>query len=231
MAKRKIEKALDAYWGLLPAEKLAEGMTLARANAKRLWRDAKLLLDAGRFATAAAISVLAIEEAGRIPILRELALAESEEEAKECWQQARSHRSKSAHWIAPSLVQKGATKLDEFRTMYSEASDHTKLIDGMKQLGFYADCLGKGFWNDPVGSVPEKIARELVKIAEFCAKGSRVSTREVELWIEHMGPCKNAPLIEKKRALFTFQKALVAEGLSKQKIETVATFLGLASDD
>ena len=58
------------YRGRLTNRQIAEGMTAAAANARRLLSDAVLLLEAERWPTAAALAILAIEEAGKQAILR-----------------------------------------------------------------------------------------------------------------------------------------------------------------
>jgi AbiV family abortive infection protein len=45
-------------------------MNAAIANAQRLAEDAQLLLDAERFPSAASLAILALEEAGKVIILR-----------------------------------------------------------------------------------------------------------------------------------------------------------------
>lgn len=81
MRKRK----LDAYQGRLSAAQIAAGMNAAENNARRLAEDAATLLGLGRFPTATALAILSIEEAGKVSILRELALARSEEELAAAW--------------------------------------------------------------------------------------------------------------------------------------------------
>jgi len=49
-------------------------MNAATRNARRLAADARLLLDAGRLPTAAALATLSIEETGKVSILREIAV-------------------------------------------------------------------------------------------------------------------------------------------------------------
>jgi AbiV family abortive infection protein len=53
-------------------------MNAATKNAGRLAKDAANLLESGSFATAASIAILSIEEAGKVSILRTLALAKSD---------------------------------------------------------------------------------------------------------------------------------------------------------
>ena len=60
-----IKKKLDICAGRLNAESIAEGINASRANTKRLASDARLMLDAERFPTAAALAVLSIDKSGK----------------------------------------------------------------------------------------------------------------------------------------------------------------------
>lgn len=57
---------LPQFKGELSAAQIASGMNAARRNARRLADDARLLLDAERFSSAASIAVLSIEESGKV---------------------------------------------------------------------------------------------------------------------------------------------------------------------
>ena len=70
-----MKKKLDAYRGRLDASQVATGINAAIENAKRLADDASLLLEVGRFPTAASLSILSIEESGKVSILRALSVA------------------------------------------------------------------------------------------------------------------------------------------------------------
>ena len=111
MAKDK----LSHYNGELSAAQVADGMNAACRNARRLADDAKLLLDAGRYPTAASIAVLSIEESGKKSVLRGLAFAPNKEARRSAWKGYRSHRSKNVAWILPDLIAKGARDLDSLR--------------------------------------------------------------------------------------------------------------------
>ena len=56
---------LRHYNGELNPEQTASGMNAASRNAHRLLSDAKFMFDGGRYATAAALAILAIEEERR----------------------------------------------------------------------------------------------------------------------------------------------------------------------
>jgi AbiV family abortive infection protein len=102
------ERVLNPYWGKLPPDKIAEGMNIARRNAARLASDARTMFETRHYETAAALAILAIEESGKVSILRELALATDDREAKDSWKRLRSHTAKNAMWIFPELVGRGA---------------------------------------------------------------------------------------------------------------------------
>jgi AbiV family abortive infection protein len=90
-----LKKRLDVYKARLSAAQIADGMNAACRNANRLAEDARVLLDAGRVPSSLALAILAIEEAGKMPILRRLAIATTESEVLEAWKEYRSHTSKN----------------------------------------------------------------------------------------------------------------------------------------
>src|SRR5215204_5498630 len=92
------------YRGPLTPSQIAEGMNAASRNACRLVADAKILFEAGRLPTAAAIAALSIEESGKISILRGLATATTSEDIKAAWHAYREHRSKNGAWVLLELA-------------------------------------------------------------------------------------------------------------------------------
>lgn len=208
------ERLLNPYWGRLSAEKIAEGMNVARANAARLATDARTMLDAGRKETAAALAILSIEEAGKTSLLRELVLVTEERGAKQCWKRLRSHTAKNAMWIFPQLVSRGARHLDEFSGIFDPSSDHTDVLDKLKQVCIYCDCYGKAHWHAPAGTITDDLAQYLVKTAEIFAHGRDVTVREIELWIEHMGPVRRRSLGWQRKALANWYAQMQAEELA-----------------
>ena len=120
MTKRK----LDSYKGKLSVDQVVAGINAAIQNAKRLSEDASLLIEAGRFPSAASLAILSIEESGKISILRSLALAKSDEDIADAWRDYRSHTKKNVTWLLPQLTEQGARKLDDFKPLFEESSDH-----------------------------------------------------------------------------------------------------------
>jgi len=188
-------------------------MNAAARNARRLADDAKLLLDAGRYPTAASIAALSIEESGKVSVLRGLALAPHKEARRSAWKDYRSHRSKNVAWILPDLAAKGAKDLEALRLAADPTAEHTAILDQVKQIGFYTDCLGDARWSEPDKAIDENLARALVGIADLFAKNKTVTAKEIELWVEHMRPTYDAPLQWMKTALLNWYAAMREHGL------------------
>lgn len=218
-------KKLDAYRGKLNAAQIAAGMNAAIENAQRLAADAETLLKAGSFPSAASLAALGIEEAGKVSILRALSVARTQAEISESWKDYRSHIRKNVAWVMPQLVAAGAKRLEDFRPLYEEMSDHPYLIDQLKQLGFYTDCLGKVHWSKPSEVIDEKLARMLVEISRILARGSKHSEKEIELWIKHVGPVWKKDMAWMKQAVVNWYAAMQAEGLAKEGPNTMEQFV------
>jgi len=222
MASRK----LDGYKGSLDYSQLAAGMSAARVNAHRLAKDARLLLEAKSYASAASLAALSIEEGGKVPILRTMALDLDEKALKAEWKRYRSHTSKNAHWIFPDLVKEGARSLEDFRSLHDESSDHPFVLDQVKQLGFYTDCLGdKANWSIPDAVIDSDLATPLVVTAELLSRGAPVTERELELWGQHLGPVWGKDINGVKTALVTWYSAMQDEGLIDEGPNKMAAFI------
>ena len=209
MTKTRVTK----YRGKLDPAQIADGINAARRNARRLADDAKLLLDAGSYPTAAAIAALSIEESGKSTVLRGLAYAPNEDVRRRAWKDYRSHRSKNAAWILPDLVAKGARDLDSLRPATDSSAEHTVMLDQLKQLGLYTDCLGKAHWSEPANVIDENLAKSLVGIAKLLVNAETVTKREIELWVEHMRPVYGAPPGLTRVALLNWFAAMRQNGL------------------
>ena len=216
---------LPRFRGRLSPSQIALGMNAASRNARRLADDAKLLLENGRFPTAASIAALSIEEAGKLDVLRGLALAPDQAVRKREWKAYRSHRDKNPAWILPELVAKGARTLHALRLAADPSGTHTLLLDQVKQLGLYTDCLGPRNWTEPKTVISEALAKQLVLIADLLVPKETVTSREMELWVEYMQPVYGAPLHEMKAALTRWYAAMREAGLSTHDERDVESFV------
>lgn len=226
-------KKLNGYRGPLSAEKIAAGMNAANANALRLAEDAKVLLSAGRIPTAASLAALSIEESGKTSILRELATATAKEEIASVWKGYRSHARKNVMWYLPALALAGARKLEDLRPLFEEDADHPYILDQVKQLGFYTDCLGGGHWSIPTDVVDESLAQALVGIAMLLVGKREVTVQEIELWIEHVGAASKSDLSAMKEALASWYNAMQAHDLLPAGINSMEQFIneGIATQE
>jgi AbiV family abortive infection protein len=221
--KSEQKNHLPEYRGSLDAAAVAEGMNAANRNARRLVSDAKLLLEADRYPSAAALAALAIEESGKVSILRGLAVATSPEELRAQWRAYRDHRSKNGAWILPTLAAEGARYLHQLSATTSRDAEHTAILNSLKQVGLYTDCYGNAHWSEPKQIIDGSLARTLVGIAELLAKEKIVIPREIELWIEHLSPVWNTS--EMPHALLRWATAMQREGLSDTVPEDFARFV------
>jgi AbiV family abortive infection protein len=220
----KRERALTQYWGDLAADGIAVGINVARRNARRLADDAKALLDLGRLPSATALAILSLEESGKPLVLRRIALASDAANLKEAWRDFRRHTVKNSHSILPDIVRGGGRSLEDFRPAV-EGGEHSQMLDAVKQIALYADCLGTGGnWSDPDVVIDRSLAEEMVGLADVMAQGPTVSVREIQLWIEHVGPHYGSA--DMARSVVAFQAALQAEGLTDTSAEQLAAFMG-----
>lgn len=231
---RLVSKKLPSYKGKLSFSQIAKGMTAASENAARLAQDAKLLLDAGRHPTACSLAALSIEESGKVSILRAMSLARDVNELKGEWKRYRSHTDKNVQWIFPQLVAEGARRLDDLRPLFDKDAGHQYILDQIKQLGFYTDCLGnKGHWSIPDEVIDSELAVQLVSTAELLSSVSPTVEREIELWVEHVGPVWKKDINWIKHAMTNWYEAMQKEGLKAVGENAMENFLhdGIDPDD
>lgn len=211
------------YRGMLSPSDIAAGMNAAIRNSRRLAADARILLDAKRIPSAASLAILAIEEAGKISILRGLAIAPTNEVVAESWKDYRNHRAKNAQWIIMDLAARGASRLGDLKEMYDKNSDHPTVLDSVKQIGFYTDFYGDRHWSEPAKIIDADLAAKLLQIAEILCKDRDITEQEIELWIEHVGPFWGTP--DMAHAVVRFAAAMEREGLTTYTAAEMERFL------
>ncbi|HEX8998639.1 MAG TPA: AbiV family abortive infection protein [Blastocatellia bacterium] len=218
-------KKLDQYKGKLTPSQIAEGMNSAIRNARRLLDDAEILFKANRFASSISLAILAIEEAGKSSILRGLAVARDNQELAQGWRDYRSHIKKNVSWMFIDLFRKGARKLDDFGPLFEENADHPYLLDQIKQIGFYTDCLGKAHWSNPEEVINEELTKSLIEAARVLCSGKMVTTEEIELWIKHLGPVWKSKSSIMKTALADWYSEMQARGLAAEGTNQMSKFI------
>lgn len=204
-------KPLDHYRGSLSAKEVADGINAARRNAYRLVEDAKLLLAEKRYPSAASLAILAIEEAGKVPILRSLPFAVSEEQIEEVWRDYRNHRAKNGAWVVFDWARGKVDRISDFSRIFNKDSKHTEVLEAIKQLGFYTDFYKNLRWSEPGASIDAELAEGLVHAAEILARPKAVTVREIELWVEHLSDAWNTTSMP--QAIVRWAEAMEREGL------------------
>tara|TARA_R110001583_G_scaffold172696_1_gene326478 strand:- start:316 stop:990 length:675 start_codon:yes stop_codon:yes gene_type:complete len=205
------------FKGQLTPKQAAEGIRLANENARDLYEDAQILYENDRIQRSVSLSILAIEEAGKSRILKEILLIEDSKELKKSWQDYRKHKEKNLSWIVPSLFVGGARKLDEFKNAFESSESHGQDIDNIKQLSFYTDIFGKGIWIHPKKAIDKKFARMILEFANILTKKSSISIESekgLEIWVKHMKPVwKEQIMSEMKKALIECYEEAETEGI------------------
>jgi AbiV family abortive infection protein len=199
-------------------------MNAAKANAKRLLEDAELLFEAKRFPSACALGILSIEEAGKLPILREIACMKGASALREAWQRYSDHRQKNAAWLAVKLIMDGASTLNEIKQSLDPNSLHPDILNLMKQTGFYTDAYGEAEWSEPNNVIDENTAKTVLTIAKALLPKRETTEREMQLWIEHLSEHWGKPGMETR--VVALEEALLKEGLRNLPMEEIRTFYG-----
>lgn len=221
MKKHKLEQ----YRGKLSPAEISAGINAAFDNARRLCDDAKALLASGSYPTALSLAALSIEESGKGAVLRGLAVARDEKELSEAWREYRTHVRKNVMWPMRQMVLGGARRLRDFRPLVEKGAEMPYVLDNLKQVGFYTDCLEEGRWAIPSEVIDKELATHIVSTAEFMVPDKHVTPHEVELWIEYMQPVWKQSMEQMEAALVAFQRQLYEEGLAEHDADTMEKFM------
>jgi AbiV family abortive infection protein len=205
---------LQQYTGVLTPSEIAEGMNAATHNAERLVKDARLLFENDRYASALSLAILSIEESGKHHVFRELALARNEKETKECWRDYRSHTKKNVLWPLLETFLKGARRAQDFLPLFETDSEHPYVLDKMKQISIYTDCFKKGQWSIPEQAITKDLVEGLLLIADVLAHNRYITAEEIELWIRYLQPHWKSSGRDAELALFEWDKEIRRRGLA-----------------
>ncbi|MFU1519955.1 AbiV family abortive infection protein [Vreelandella alkaliphila] len=218
---------LKQYKGRLSASQIASGINVAIKNSRRLFEDASLLFDNGRYPSALALAILSIEESGKASILRSLSLADDVKELKEGWKRYRSHKDKNTHWIALDMMLEGARSLEDLSRISDPDSDHPKILDQLKQVALYTDCLGSAHWSFPEEVVEKDLAAGILRTADIFSRKQNCTEEHISLWVKHMLPVKNQPQSIQNQALLNWFNEMKAKGHITEGEVAFKDFLGV----
>lgn len=196
---RKMRELFKTYEGPLTPAETAEGIRVALENMADLIADAGLLFEAGRYARSISLAVLAIEEFGKVAILRGILVAKDAATLKQEWRKYRSHSAKNRMWLLPQMLTPGNRFLDhsigDFESLLDDKAGHSVLLDTVKQSGFYTGINASKGWMHPRHTFDETSARSILETARwFKASDPQICTEaELALWKGHMERIQTAP--------------------------------------
>lgn len=221
---------IEHFTGCLSPKMIAEGCNLAMENAARLAKDARCLFDEGSYQSAAALATLSIEESGKVHVLEHLALADDEKEAKALWRRYRKHTDKNIFWSFS--LEKGQGVIDALEKHFSKDIQQPQLLETLKQLSLYTDCVSSGRWISPC-EIPEnsikRFAEGLIKIAELHSSIHHRTVRDIEILIECVKPVKDRKG-DIQYAMAEYMRKLQQEGLMPAEIDIDEILTGTGSD-
>lgn len=218
------------YVGFLTPGQAAARIRAAISTARGLVADAELLLENERWQRATALSILAIEEIGKVVILRGILLARSKEELVAEWRTYRSHAKKNVNWIFVDLFERGAKKLEDFRPIYDPQSRHGEVLDVVKQDCFYSDVSAQCEWSSPEQKIGPDLAKAMFMAAGILLpKGPAPMTSEAELalWVKRLQPVWKGQMSEMKKAVAACYAEAESKGLlpAESSAEEMLKFL------
>ncbi len=221
--KQHLANRPNQYRGKLDVAGIVTGMNAAVRSARRLLADAELLQKSGRHPSAAALAILSIEESGKTRVLRLMSIAPDYKTLRDAWRDYRRHTSKNTHWVVGELIEGGARQLRDFRPAV-ESGDSAEQLNAVKQLAVYSDCYGdNAHWSEPGEAITAELAGFIIQQARIVLPAREVAQREMELWVEQVGPSYATPAMG--TAVIAWYAALKAEGLTEIEPDDVARFM------
>ncbi len=128
-------------------------------------------------------------------------------------------------WILPDTIKGGATRFEEFRSLFEEDTDHPLILDQIKQVSFYTDCLGSVRWTEPENAIDRATAEMVIRIARTVSRRDQVASREIELWVKHLKPVWMGSMEWMIKAVINWYAEMQAEGLKPEGSNEMDEFL------
>jgi AbiV family abortive infection protein len=205
------------YAGDLTAMEAASAMQAARFNARDLLETAEILYDLKRFAHSIVLSTLAIEEAGKVPLLQAIFLGFGGDRSK-LWKAYRQHQAKT-QTLNPGIYARVRAVLPEVPPNAAKeigmSGPTPRELETAKQKALYSDCvqLPEGF----VCHLPRNLDWRQEAWDRLCEAQVLVfhlrdyPPEELEVWLKHAREAQ-ARGGDVGNMLVTLQRELVEKG-------------------
>ncbi len=130
------------------------------------------------------------------------------------------------------MLANGARKASDFARLLDPNADHPKVLDELKQLSFYTDCYQGQHWSLPEEVISRDLAEGLLRIASNFApaEARRITTEEMELWIQYMQPVWKTTDECMERALFEWDREMRRRGLIPESMTSMRDFFRIGID-
>lgn len=170
-------------------------MASAIQNAHEHLKTAELLFENQRFAHCVYSSVLAMEEAGKMPLIMDIMLSG---EPSERWKEYIRHSAKT-RFVNYGVTLQVKAHLPHMPEGFAEAIGNMgptpDILEKTKQLAIYTDCLavkGRCHIHDPATVDWKEIAIYVRDDARVVVRSLRVkSAAELSIWLKHAKKCRH----------------------------------------
>lgn len=133
------------YHGPLTPAQAAEGIQIALTNAKKLYAEAKLLLEAQHWERGTVLAIESMEEAAKPRHLRVLLLAKTDHELREAWRSYRTYDSSELLDLRFYFRYLGSSAVDEdMAPLFGEPTYVSQWLTSLKQRGLSVDAYDTG---------------------------------------------------------------------------------------
>jgi AbiV family abortive infection protein len=175
----------------LSIQKAAEGIEIIKQNSKSLLEEAELLYLNEKFARSFSLSILSIEEACKVPMIRMILIEDRSEKRNEYWKMFRSHSEKNWGLRYTKFTKESLMKFEKINLFFNNEKTISAEFDRLKQLSIYSDFGNNNDWSSPLIFIDKSIAESGISVAKtFQAEKLSILTTmpELELWVKFMKP-------------------------------------------
>jgi len=103
-----------------------------------------------------------------------------------------------------------------YSTLFDPASDHPAVLDALKQVAIYTDCLSKRHWSKPWEVVSRDLAASIVQVAKLFVRDEQYSVEQLDLWVQYIGPArKQGSALAIRNAFFAWEQEVIRRGWLK----------------
>ncbi|MCK4368901.1 MAG: AbiV family abortive infection protein [Dehalococcoidales bacterium] len=213
-----VTKGTPQYKGKLNFKQIANGINAANRNAISLIEDAELLLKNKRYASAAALAILSIEESGKKSLLRGMSVLTKNKDIIDHWRDYRKHTKKNMMWLLPHFIAMGKWKFDDLKHLFSTGK-HAYMIEQLKQFCLYTDCIGEIRWSEPSKFMNEELAEITLETAKLLKSDEEETVEDLRIWAKHFKKGMDMDMDDVRKASLHYFAELKERGKYKDGMD------------